>query len=136
MDPRISILTLGVSDLERSRAFYLEGFGFPYLAKNSNEGIAFFEVNRGTLWLALYPRHLLAEDASIPDSPCGFPGFTLAHNLRSPEEVDAAFAHLIKAGAQRVKPPQAVFWGGYSSYITDPDGFLWEIAYNPFSWIE
>lgn len=136
MEPRISILTLGVADLERSTAFYRDGFGFPYLTEKSGDDIAFFEVNRGTMWLALYPRAALAEDATVSDTPCSFPGFTLAHNLRSAEEVDAAFAHLVEAGARPVKAPEQVFWGGYSSYVADPDGFLWEIAHNPFSWIE
>ena len=136
MEPRISIITLGVSDLARSIAFYRQGFGFPYLAESSSDDIAFFEVNRGTLRLALYPRAALAEDATVADAPCAFAGFTLAHNLRTAEEVDAAFAALINAGARPVKTPQPVFWGGYSSYIADPDGFLWEIAHNPFSWIE
>lgn len=136
MDPRISIITLGVTDLARSTAFYREGFGFPYLAESSSDDIAFFEINRGSLRLALYPRAALAEDATVADAPCSFPGFTLAHNLRTTEEVDAAFAHLLAAGARAIKPPQSVFWGGYSSYIADPDGFLWEIAHNPFSWIE
>lgn len=136
MDPRISIITLGVSDLTRSTAFYRQAFGFPLLEDKSSPQISFFEVNKGSLWLALYPRHLLAEDALVADGPAGFAGFTLAHLVRSKPEVQSVFDAVVRAGARPVKPPQDVFWGGHSSYVADPDGFLWEIAFNPFSWIE
>lgn len=140
MEPRISIVTLGVSDLAASRAFYRDGLRLPYIEKQSNEHIAFFEVNRGSLWLALFPAAELAQDAGLsPPSlpgPGDFRGFTLAHNLRSPAEVDAAYAEALAAGATAVKRPQAVFWGGYSGYLADRDGFLWELAHNPYAWIE
>ena len=136
MEPRISIITLGVADLPRSRAFYRDGFALPYLEKKSGEEIAFFEVNKGSLWLALYSRHLLAEDATVADTPPGFPGFTLAHLVRSKEDVQTVFDSLVRAGATSIKAPQDVFWGGHSSYVADPDGYLWEIAHNPYSWIE
>lgn len=136
MDARISIVTLGVSDLGRSTAFYRDAFGLPLLADKSNPQISFFEVNKGSLWLALYPRHLLAEDATVADTPAGFAGITLAHLVRSKPAVQALFDAVVRAGARPVKPPQDVFWGGYSSYVADPDGFLWEIAFNPYSWIE
>lgn len=140
MEPRISLVTLGVSDLAASTAFYREGLRLPYLVKQSNEQIAFFEVNRGSLWLALFPADHLAQDAGMTaptlPGPGDFRGFTLAHNLRSPDEVDAAYAQALAAGATAVKTPHAVFWGGYSGYFADRDGFLWELAHNPFSWIE
>ena len=81
-------------------------------------------------------RAFLAADAQVPADGNGFRSFTLAHNLRSPEEVDEVFAQALQAGAAAVKPPQKVIWGGYSGYFADPDGFLWEVAYNPFFWIE
>lgn len=136
MDPRISIVTLGVADLPRSTAFYRDAFGFPLLADKSSDGISFFEVNRGSLWLALYPRHLLAEDAGVADDAGRFAGITLAHLVRTKADVQPLFDAVVRAGARPVKPPQDVFWGGHSSYVADPDGYLWEIAHNPYSWIE
>lgn len=136
MEPRISIITLGVSDLQTSTAFYRDGLKLPFLADKSSEGISFFEVNRGSLLLALYPAHLLAEDATVSPRSEGFKSFTLAHNLRSPEAVDALFQEVVAAGATPVKAPQKVFWGGYSGYFADRDGFLWEVAHKPYTWIE
>lgn len=136
MEPRISIVTLGVADLAAAIAFYQAGLGLPLLTEKSGDDIAFFEVNRGSLWLALYPRQLLAKDATVDAAGTGFRGFTLAHNVRTREEVHAVVDLAIAAGATRVKEPQEVFWGGYSGYFADPDGFLWEVAHNPFSWIE
>ena len=127
MEARISILTLGVSDLQRSIRFYRDGLGLP--TKERTDGIAFFEL-RGT-WLALYPREELAKDALVPAAGSGFPGFTLAHNVASKAEVDRTLADAVRAGAKLLKPGQDVFWGGYSGYFSDPDGFLWEIAWNP-----
>lgn len=95
--------------------------------------VAFFTLN-GT-WLALYPRHLLAEDATVPASGTGFAGFTIAHNVNTEAEVDAVLQLAVNAGATLVKPGQKVFWGGYSGYFADPDGFLWEVAHNPFFWV-
>ncbi len=136
MEPRISILTLGVADLAASTSFYRDGLKLPHLPDKSSESIAFFEVNRGSLWLALYPAHRLAEDATVSPDGQGFRRFTIAHNLRSPAEVDQVFAEAVSAGARAVKAPQKAFWGGYSGYFADPDGFLWELAHNPYSWIE
>ena len=136
MEPRISIVTLGVSDLRASTAFYREGLKLPLLTEKSSENISFFQVNKGSLWLALYPAHLLAEDATVKPEGGGFKGFTLAHNVRDREAVHAVFDEAVAAGATPIKQPQEVFWGGYSGYIADPDGFLWEIAHNPFSWVE
>lgn len=132
MEPRISIITLGVSDLTRSIQFYRDGLGLPL--REGDEGIAFFEL-KGT-WLALFPREALAEDANVTAVGTGVPSFTLAHNLRSREEVDALMKEAQKAGAKLLKPAQDTFWGGYSGYFADPDGFLWEIAWNPHFWIE
>lgn len=131
MKPRMSMITLGVSDLKKSIAFYQAGLGFPKM--ESPPEVAFFTLN-GT-WLALYPRELLAEDAQVPAQGSGFPGFTIAHNVRSDAEVDTVLQLAVTAGAKLVKPGQKVFWGGYSGYFSDPDGFLWEIAHNPFFWI-
>ncbi len=128
MNPRITIITLGVADLHRSIQFYEHGLGFP--RQDSPEGIAFFDT-QGTI-LALYPRDRLAEDITITDTGSGFGGFTLARNVGSPEEVDAILQQAVAAGATLVKPGQQVFWGGYSGYFADPDGFYWEIAWNPY----
>lgn len=127
MDARITLITLGVADLERSIRFYHEGLGLPL--RDGPDGIAFLET-RGTT-LSLYPREKLAEDAEVSPKGEGFPGFALAHNVESPEKVDATLAQAVEAGASLVKPGQKVFWGGYSGYFSDPDGFLWEVAWNP-----
>ena len=133
MEPRISIITLGVNDLPRMVAFYRDGLGLTLFDDNT-ESIAFFR-NKGT-WLALYPRAALAEDAGVPTEGSGFSGVTLAHNLRSKAEVDDLLAVAVAAGASLVKPAQDTFWGGYSGYFADPEGYLWEIAWNPHFWIE
>ena len=133
MEPRISIITLGVSDLPRAVEFYRDGLGLPLLDENT-ESIAFFK-NRGT-WLSLYPRESLAADVGIATEDGGFSGVTLAHNVRTREEVDALLDVAVNAGATLVKPAQDTFWGGYSGYFADPEGFLWEIAWNPHFWIE
>jgi catechol 2,3-dioxygenase-like lactoylglutathione lyase family enzyme len=132
MDPRISLITLGVADLAASLAFYRDGLGLP--RRDGPEGIAFFDL-KGT-WLSLYKREALAEDATVSAEGSGFRGFTLAHNVASPEEVDALVKRAVEAGASLVKEPQKVFWGGYSGYFADPDGFLWEVAWNPHFTIE
>ena len=128
MKPRISLITLGVGDLPTSRAFY-ERLGFA-ARQESTEDIAFMDTANG-LVLALFPREKLAEDAHADSTGSGFRGFTLAHNVASPEEVDAVLAEAVAAGATLQKPGQKVFWGGYSGYFADPDGFLWEVAHNP-----
>ena len=133
MEPRISIVTLAVADLLRSVEFYRDGLGLP-LADEKTESIAFFR-NRGT-WLALYPRQALADDVGIAPEGSGFSGVTLAHNVRTQAEVDALLAAAVAAGATLVKPARDAFWGGYSGYFADPDGHLWEIAWNPHFWIE
>jgi catechol 2,3-dioxygenase-like lactoylglutathione lyase family enzyme len=128
MEARISIITLGVEDLERSYQFYTK-LGLPS-SKTPEDGIIFFKT--GGVCLALYPIQALAEDVN-PDFTAakkGFSGVTLAHNTRSREEVDALLELAVSAGATLEKPAQDVFWGGYSGYFSDPDGYLWEVAYG------
>ena len=132
MEPRMSMITLGVRDLKRSIEFYADGLTLPRFEFESEE-VAFFNLN-GT-WLGLFGRDSLAEDAHVPAEGGGFPGFSIAHNVDSPEEVDSTLEQARLAGAEIVKPGQRVFWGGYSGYFKDPDGFLWEVAHNPHFWI-
>jgi hypothetical protein len=127
-DPRISMVTLGVADVAASTAFY-EKLGFTK-SSASQEAVSFFKL-KGTL-LGLFGRAALAADANVEDTKPGFSGVTLAHNLSSEAEVDAAFDHALSCGAKAVKKPEKVFWGGYSGYFADPDGHLWELAFNPF----
>lgn len=131
MKPRISMITLGVEDLEKSVAFYEKGLGFPRV--ESAPSVAFFSLN-GT-WLGLYGREALAEDAQVSPDGGGFGGFALAHNVASEAEVDQVMQQALDAGATLAKTAQKVFWGGYSGYFKDPDGHLWEVAHNPFLWI-
>jgi uncharacterized protein len=131
MKPRISMITLGVRDLVRSIEFYQNGLGFPRYG--SEDEVAFFDLN-GT-WLGLYDREALAEDAQVDPGGDGFNSFTLAHNVNSPDEVEEVMRQALNAGAELVKESQKVFWGGYSGYFKDPDGHLWEVAHNPFTWI-
>ncbi len=128
-DPRISIVTLGVADLKKATAFY-EQLGWKK-SPASQDSVTFIKLN-GTV-LGLYSRRGLADDAGVEDSAPGFSGVSLAHNLASEAEVDAAYEFALSCGAKAVKPPQKVFWGGYSGYFADPDGHLWELAYNPFA---
>jgi len=127
MEQRVSLITLGVADLDRSRQFY-ERLGWRRSLANA-EGIVFFQL--GGLALALYPRDELAKDATVPSDGGGFSGITLAYNTRNRQAVDTALARAEAAGARIVKPAQEAFWGGYSGYFSDPDGFLWEVAWNP-----
>ena len=129
MKARIGLIALGVRDLARSLAFYRDGLGFPTHNYDPAQGIVFFNLE-GT-WLSIFPRDELAKDAGISAEGSGFAGVTLAHNAPSKIEVDAVFAQALAAGAKAVKPPQDVFWGGYSGYFADPDSHLWEVAYNP-----
>ncbi len=129
MEQRLTIITLGVSDLKKSTEFYQTKFGWK-LSQASNEHISFFTLNG--MQLALYGRNELAEDATVPADGSGFKGFTLAYNTRSEEEVDQIIEDLRAKGVDIIKEPQKVFWGGYSSYVSDLDGNLWEIAFNPF----
>jgi len=129
MEQRIAIITLGVADLHVSADFYENMLGWKRSAMSS-ENIIFFELN-GIL-LSLYDREALAEDATVDFAGNGFKGFTLAHNLGSEAEVDNLINDLRNKGVKIVKEPQKVFWGGYSSYFADPDGNLWEVAFNPY----
>ncbi|MDB5447301.1 MAG: lactoylglutathione lyase-like lyase [Phenylobacterium sp.] len=132
MKPKISLVTLGVRDLERAVAFYRDGLKLPvHESYKPGEAIAFLPLE-GT-WLALFGREALAKDADVSSEGSGFAGITLAHNEPSKEGVDRVFAEALAAGATAVKPPHDVFWGGYSGYFADPDGHLWEVAWNPMT---
>jgi catechol 2,3-dioxygenase-like lactoylglutathione lyase family enzyme len=126
MEQRISLATLGVRDLERARAFY-EALGWTTGAAPEDD-VVFFQS--GGMILALWDRDLLAEDSGVEDAG-GWGGVTLAHNVRSPEEVDAVVEEARAAGAEIVREPAETFWGGYSAAFTDPEGHPWEIAHNP-----
>ena len=129
MKPRISMIALAVSDLDRSIKFYQEGLGFPKMA--SPPEIAFFNLD-GT-GLGLSQRETLAKDVGVSPEGSGYSGFNLAHNVTSEAEVDQAIAQALAAGATVVKPAQKTDWGEYSDYFQDPDGHLWEVAHNPFA---
>jgi len=131
MKPKIGIITLGVSDFEKSLRFYRDGLGFPTHNYKEGEDIAFFKLEGS--WLAIYPWRKLADDANSSPEGSGFRGVTLAHNVKTKEEVDQVIRLAASAGAKVVKQPLDVFWGGYSGYFADPDGHLWEVAYNPFT---
>ncbi|WP_077529659.1 VOC family protein [Vreelandella utahensis] len=130
MKPKISLITLGVDDLDRATRFYGEGLGLPQY-DFEGEGVAFFSLE-GT-WLALYPRAELARDIGITvaEGPA-HASVTLAHNAPSREDVDTVLAQAVAAGATLIKPAKEVFWGGYSGYFQDPEGHYWEVAFNPF----
>lgn len=129
MKPHLSLITLGIDDLARAKRFYRDGLGWP--VRFENESIVFLDL--GGLALALYARHDLAADIGVDarDEGEGFRGMTLAHNVESPGAVDAVLREAAAAGATIVKPAERAFWGGYSGYFADPDGFYWEVAYNP-----
>jgi catechol 2,3-dioxygenase-like lactoylglutathione lyase family enzyme len=128
MEQRVSMITLGVEDLERSKDFY-ERLGWRRCMTKA-DGIVFFPAG-GTI-LALFPRDALAEDADLANDGHGFSGFSLAYNTRSREEVDSVLTEVESAGAKILKPAKNAPWGGYSGYFADPDGFAWEVAWNPF----
>jgi hypothetical protein len=128
MEQRFSIVTLGVSDLKKSSEFYQRLGWRPSAA--SNEEIVFFQA--GGAALALYSRAALAKDANLAAEGQGFGGITIAYNARNEEEVDAVLDAAEAAGARILKPARKAFWGGYSGYFSDPDNFVWEVAWNPF----
>lgn len=141
MKPKVSLITLGVADLEVSRRFY-KAWGFECPNYDPAQGIVFFEMDNGGQngpWLSLFPRADLAHDVEVVDTVAAgavrntFRGITLAHNEPSRADVDRVFAEALRAGAREVKTPQPTEWGGYSGYVADPDGHLWEIAHNPYS---
>jgi catechol 2,3-dioxygenase-like lactoylglutathione lyase family enzyme len=130
MEPRISIITLGVTDFIRSFRFYRDGLGWPTRATETSE-IAFFNTIGARF--AIYPLEKLAEDISSALTPArsGFSGITLAHNVRTRDEVATVLAQAEAAGALIIKPAQDAFWGGHSGYFADPDGYYWEVAFAP-----
>ena len=129
MDQRITLITLGVADLDRAIRFYRDGLGWvPSSASQAGE-IAFFQLNG--LVLGLWSRADLAQDARLADGG-GWGGLTLAQNQASTEAVDAVVATMVAAGGTLLKAPVATDWGGYSGYVADPDGHPWEVAHNPF----
>jgi catechol 2,3-dioxygenase-like lactoylglutathione lyase family enzyme len=134
MKSRIKVITLGVDDLEKSLAFYRDGLMLPtqgIIGTEFEEGaVVFFDMN-DDLILALYPRVALAKDAKIPLSPPSPTELSIGHIVRSKQEVDALMGQAERAGARVTDPARDRFWGGYSGYFQDPDGHLWEIAWNP-----
>lgn len=128
MKPRVSLVTLGVTDIERARRFYVEGLGLP-VREGGDENVVFLQM--GALVLALWRRDHMAADAGLPAEGDGFRAFSLAHNVATREEVDAVLRQAVDAGATLLKPAEEAFWGGYTGYFQDPDGFLWEVAWNP-----
>ena len=134
MQPRLTVLTLGVEDLERAVAFYRDGLGFVTEGIVGTEfphgAVAFFDLQPG-LRLALWPRASIAHDTGLPVSPAAPTGLTLGHNVSSREEVDRVMADASRAGARIVKPAAETFWGGYAGYFQDPDEHVWEIVWNP-----
>ncbi len=132
MEPRISLLTLGVENLERSLAFYRDGLGLP--TEGIEQDVVFFKL-QGT-WLSLYSIASLTEDVGLGPRASGFAGFTIAHNVRTREEVDRLLEQAQRAGATITRPAREMHWGGYVGFFADPDGHVWEIAWNPHFWIE
>lgn len=134
MKPRLSVITLGVDDLERSLHFYRDGLGLPTDGIVGQEfeygAVAFFDLQSG-LRLALWPRASIAHDTGLAPGGISPTNFTLGHNVSSRAEVDAVMQQAEAAGAVIVKPAQDTFWGGYAGYFQDPDGHLWEVVWNP-----
>jgi catechol 2,3-dioxygenase-like lactoylglutathione lyase family enzyme len=137
MKPRLTVLTLGVDDLERSIAFYRDGLGLPtdgIVGREFEHGaVAFFDM-QGGVRLALWPRASLAHDTGLAVEPPGPPDVTLGHNVGSREEVDLVLAQAARSGARILKPASDTFWGGYAGYFQDPDGHVWEVVWNP-AWV-
>ena len=138
MEPMITLVTLGVDDLEKALRFYRDGLGLPtegIVGKEFEHGaVAFFQLQPG-LRLAIWPRKSIAHDTGLQVTSRSPTDFTLAHNVRSKEEVDSVMAQARAAGATIVKPAHETFWGGYSGYFQDPDGHVWEVALNP-QWVK
>jgi hypothetical protein len=130
MEQRLSIITLGVSDLKKSRAFF-DALEWKVASEDQAEEIVAYDLINMTL--ALYPLDKLEEDAKVKVERQTYSAFTIAYNVRSEEEVEATLKEAVKAGGKLVKSAEIAFWGGYSGYFADPDGNLWEVAYNPFA---
>ena len=134
MKARVTVITLGVDDLKRAVAFYRDGLGLSTDGITGQEfehgAVAFFDLQPG-LKLAVWPRSSIAQDSGIPKTPISSTEFTLGHNVRSCDEVDAVMEVARRAGAVIIKPAQPTFWGGYAGYFADPDSHLWEVVYNP-----
>lgn len=134
MKPRISVVTLGVADLEQSLAFYRDGLGLPtegIIGREFEHGaVAFFELSGG-LKLAIWAQDDISHDTGLPKHPVSSTAFTIGHNVLRREEVDETMDAAQRAGAEIVKAPQDTFYGGYAGYFRDPDGHLWEIVWNP-----
>ncbi len=137
MKPRITVITLGVDDLERALRFYRDGLGFPTPGIVGTEldhgAVAFFELQTG-LKLAIWPRASIAHDSGLPEGAASPTELTIGHNVASKAEVDAIMERARRAEAVIVKPAHETFWGGYAGYFQDPDGHLWEIVWNP-AWV-
>lgn len=134
MRPWITVITLGVDDLESAVRFYRDGLGWHsdgIVGKEFDHGaVAFFDLEHG-LRMALWPRESLAHDAGLTTMPTSSGGFSLGHNVGSKEQVDSVMAEAETAGAKRIRKAQETFWGGYAGYFADPDGHLWEVVWNP-----
>lgn len=134
MKPRLTVITLGVDDLERALVFYRDGLGLPTAGIVGNEfedgAVVFFDLQRG-LKLALWPRQSLAHDAGLPQGSPDPTALSLGHNVASRAEVDAVMDQAMRAGASLVRPARDTFWGGYAGYFQDPDRHLWEVVWNP-----
>jgi len=139
MKPRITVITLGVDDLEESLKFYRDGLGLPtqgIIGKEFEHGaVAFFELQNGVM-LALWPRKSIAYDSTVPLQPPSSTELTIGHNVNNKEEVDAVMKQAKEAGAKIIKYAGDTFWGGYAGYFQDPDGHLWEVVWNPQMKIE
>ncbi|GHO84775.1 VOC family protein [Dictyobacter formicarum] len=139
MKPRITVLTLGVDDLEKSLTFYRDGLGFPTQGIIGTEfehgAVAFFDLQPG-LRLAIWARTDIAHDTNLSKMAHSPTEFTIGHNVSSKEEVDVVMEQVKRAGAKIVKPAQDTFWGGYSGYFQDPDDHLWEVVWNPYLLLE
>ena len=133
MQPRVTLITLAVDDLERALRFYRDGLGLPSAGIVGEEfehgAVAFLDLAQG-LKLAVWPRRSLAHDTGLPVTPRSATEFCIAHNVASREEVDAVMEEARRAGATVTKPAGPTFWGGYAGYFQDPDGHLWEVAFN------
>jgi len=137
MKPRITVITIGVHDLEKSLHFYRDGLGFPtegIIGKEFEYGAVVFIQLQDNLRLALWPRKSIAHDSGLSITPVSSTEMTLGHNVSSKAEVDAVMDQAKSAGAAIVKPAHDTFWGGYSGYFQDPDGHLWEVVWNP-EWV-